>query len=88
MNKTYLDRKGYLRFKRSNKPLHRWVAYHQIYKKGVFFRSFRSYQIHHIDGNKLNNDSSNLKLLTRSKHRRSHKIKHPLVKFLEWLFGK
>ncbi len=87
-DKSYIDRNGYLRFKNSDRLIPRWVAYHQIYKKGMFFLPFSHYQIHHRDGNKLNNNSSNLKLLTESKHRKTHKIKHPLVYFFEWLFGK
>lgn len=88
MSKSYTDQKGYLRFNDTDRLIHRWVAYHQIYKKGFFLLSFSNYQVHHIDGNKMNNDASNLKLLTRGKHRKSHHIKHPFVKFLEWLFRK
>jgi len=88
MSKTYLDRAGYLRFNDTDRLVHRWVAYHQIYEGGFFLLPFSNYQIHHLDKNKLNNDASNLQLVTRRKHRKTHNIKHPLVKFLEWLFGK
>ena len=88
MSKSHIDSNGYLRFNDTDRLVHRWVAYHQIYKKGFFFFSFSNYQIHHIDGDKLNNNASNLKLLSRGKHRKNHNIKHPLVKFFEWLFGK
>lgn len=36
--------------------------------------------VHHIDGNKLNNDIKNLEILTRSEHLRLHAIKNKLGK--------
>ena len=32
----------------------------------------KGYDIHHIDGNKANNDISNLKLLTKAEHKKAH----------------
>ena len=68
--KTYIDEKGYLRFKDSNKLVHRWVAYKHHYKpkKGRYMLKFRNYQVHHKDGNRLNNNSSNLQILSVFKH--------------------
>ena len=36
--------------------------------------------VHHIDGNKHNNDPSNLQVLTRSEHIRLHQVNGKLVK--------
>jgi len=54
-DKTYIDEKGYLRFKDSNKLVHRWVV------EKEFGRKLRAgEEVHHKDGNKLNNDPNNL----------------------------
>ena len=66
--KTYVDKNGYLRFKDTNKLVHRWV----IRKHGIRLRGY--HQVHHIDGNKLNNDISNLQVITRGEHERIHNI--------------
>jgi hypothetical protein len=72
--KTYVDENGYLRFKGTDRLVHRDVAYRQIYlpKKRRYKLPFSKYQVHHRDGNKLNNDVSNLQILTKKRH----KIKH------------
>jgi len=63
-----------MRFKDSNKLIHRWVAYTKIYKlnKHDYKKPFREYQIHHKDGNKRNNDVSNLELLDAYDHKTKH----------------
>lgn len=68
MVETYIDPKGYRRFCDSNKSVHRWVAYKYIYKVNKYKLRFSNYQVHHIDGDKLNNNSDNLILLTNSQH--------------------
>jgi hypothetical protein len=74
MSKTYLDDKGYYRFKGSSKLVHRWVAYRYIYNKHAYFYPFSAYVVHHKDGNKENNNVDNLKILAQSEHRKIHGI--------------
>lgn len=77
MAKTYIDNDGYLRFKDSNQLVHRWV----LRKYGYNLRGH--HQVHHIDGNKLNNDISNLLIVTRGEHERIHnrKVSFPYQMF-------
>jgi hypothetical protein len=73
--KTYIDEKGYLRFKDSGKLVHRWVAHKYIYPKSPKHgMPFGHYQVHHIDNNKLNNDVSNLQIVTERQHAEIHNI--------------
>jgi len=55
--KTYITKKGYSRFKDSDKYVHRWNAEKKLGRK------LKSGEIvHHIDGNPLNNSQNNLKV--------------------------
>ena len=55
MSKTYKDENGYLRFKDSDIPVHRWVAEKKL------GRELRPGEVvHHKDRDKLNNDPDNL----------------------------
>ena len=67
MSKTYIDNNGYRRFCDSNKLVHRWVG-----EKKHGNEIWDGYEVHHIDGDKLNNSSENLTVLPRKKHRRIH----------------
>ncbi len=71
--KTYIDENGYKRYKDNEKLVHRQIAY-KIYRnsRGKYSQRFGSYDIHHIDRNKLNNRPSNLKILTREEHKAEH----------------
>ena len=68
-SKGYIDSHGYLVFCIKKKQIfaHRmiWEKYHGKIPKG--------YIIHHKDKNRLNNDISNLKLITRGEHSKIHK---------------
>jgi len=74
--KTYIDENGYKRYEDNNKLIHRDVAYNKIYRRGFgkYLKRFGEYDIHHIDGNKLNNNKTNLKILTREQHKAIHGI--------------
>jgi len=85
LNKTYLDKYGYLRFIDTDKLVHRWVAYNQIYKKGFFWTPFGHMVVHHKDRNKLNNNVWNLEILPKGKHREEHGIPSTFTKFIRWL---
>mgnify|MGYP001598006063 FL=1 len=72
--KTYIGKDGYARFKDSDIPYHRWVAKKYIYEKNrkAYPLPFSSYEVHHVDGNKTNNDYSNLVILPREEHQKIH----------------
>lgn len=74
MSKTYVDTNGYLRYSDSDKLVHRHVALKKLYTKDKYPLKFGEYQVHHIDRNKLNNDSSNLIICTEDQHASFHGI--------------
>ena len=59
---TEINKEGYLVFKDSKKPVHRWVA------KQKYGDETDGKEVHHIDGNKLNNNKENLILLSKEDH--------------------
>lgn len=61
--RTKLNEKGYLIFEDSGKLVHRWVAQKKYGKERI-----EGKQIHHLDGNKKNNDKSNLILIDKEDH--------------------
>ena len=65
--KTYIDDKGYARFKDSGKLVHRWVA-----SKKVGGQLYPGRVVHHRDGNKRNNSPSNLQVMSRRDHSSLH----------------
>ena len=73
---SYIDRNGYQRRTCDNRLVHRNFAYENIYRQNreKFPLPFRKYQVHHIDGNKINNDISNLAVVTREEHKNIHGI--------------
>jgi len=75
-DKTYIDDDGYKRFKDSDKLVHRWIALNKIYlpNKHKYRFPFSKYVVHHIDLNKLNNDVSNLEIITQNEHEDIHGI--------------
>jgi hypothetical protein len=73
---TFQDHKGYLRWKDSNRLVHRTIAYKQIYLKNEekYPLDFKDYQIHHKDQDKTNNRVENLELKERKAHEEEHKF--------------
>jgi len=74
-DKAVIDEKGYIRGDIAKSDLiSRQIAYKYIYQKNreEYPLPFSLYQVHHIDGNKLNNDPSNLQILTRPEHELLH----------------
>lgn len=61
-SRTYKNKKGYVVFKASKKPVHRWVM-----EKIIGDELRPGTVVHHKDGNKTNNHPSNLKLFPNQK---------------------
>lgn len=73
--KVKINEKGYLEEEPEfSNLIHRRIAYEHIYKKNrdKYPLQFKKYVVHHIDGKKLNNDVSNLELLTKEDHNKVH----------------
>lgn len=67
---AYIDNKGYLRWRTTDKLCHREIAWeNRIRGSGKFGEC----DIHHIDENKFNNQPTNLEVLTREQHQFEHK---------------
>lgn len=75
-NQTYIDENGYSRYQDSDKLVHRQNAYKYIYlpDKESFDLPFSRYVVHHVDGNKRNNHSDNLQILTNDEHEQIHEV--------------
>lgn len=70
-NYTYISVQGYLidcKDRKNKKEIHR-----KIYEEYYNIKLTKNDIIHHIDGNKLNNDINNLVCLSRAEHVRIHK---------------
>jgi len=67
MGKTFKDRKGYPRWKDSGRLVHRDVA-----SNIVGGPIGRGRVVHHVDGDKSNFRTSNLRVMSRSDHSSLH----------------
>lgn len=79
----YKDNNGYSRGKINHSDLiHRQIAYNFIYLKypQFFPMPFSKYEVHHKDGDKDNNDISNLQIVTKEEHRYIHDQKRSFIK--------
>ncbi len=70
-SETYEDSRGYMRFSDSGEYVHRWVA--ENYVVGRKLR--RGEVVHHIDGDKLNNEPDNLEVMSKKEHDDLHGFK-------------
>jgi len=66
---TYTDDKGYLRFKDSNKLVHRWIK-----EKELGRRLEKGEIVHHINENIQDNRPENLEVLTAKEHYKKHVV--------------
>ena len=71
-----IDKRGYLRWKKDNYLCHRDIARAQnaSYKCRTDDLRFKDLQVHHVDGNKVNNSPSNLQPLSPREHMVVHGI--------------
>ena len=70
----FVDYRGYPRFKKSKRLVHRWMAEKEIYGKDTVKDSlpFEEYQVHHVDKDKWNFRPENLKILMPREHEEIH----------------
>lgn len=64
---------GYVEYTRKDDPNYGRMAHVVAMEAHIGRRITRGECVHHIDGNKLNNDLSNLKLMTHAEHARLHR---------------
>lgn len=82
---TYTDKNGYLRYSDTGKLVHRDIA------KRKYGTISKWDQVHHIDGNKINNSPSNLIKLSKTEHEIMHMKNPKSVEFsykLDYVVGK
>ena len=60
--KCFIDKKGYYRFKKSRELVHHWVMEEKLGKK-----LNKNQVVHHLNGNKLDNNLSNLMVFNSQK---------------------
>ena len=64
------NKSGYKVFKDKDGKTH--SVHKRVAEKKVGGKIYKDYEVHHKDGNKLNNRSSNLAVLKKSFHRKIH----------------
>lgn len=85
--KTEMGEDGYLVFKDSGKHVHRWKAEKKYGKEAI-----KGKEVHHIDGDKLNNKEHNLILLRKNDHYLLHEFQRKQIqlgkyRMKAWAFG-
>ena len=67
---VYINKDGYLQFTNGK---HRGKLYHRVIYEKFVGNIPEDCVVHHIDGNKLNNDILNLEVMSFEEHSRMHK---------------
>lgn len=75
-----ISKNGYRVFAHGSRDSVKRIYEHHLVWEQAYGPIPDGYEIHHKDGNKLNNKLSNLQLLTRSEHARLHAINNGLGK--------
>jgi hypothetical protein len=67
---TYIDERGYLKYAKSHQLVHRHIAEIMLGRKLAWkgWKNAETEVVHHIDGNKLNNDPENLQIISWENH--------------------
>jgi hypothetical protein len=65
---SYIDKNGYRRDAVTNKLIHRVIAEELVGRKLKWYE-----RVHHINGNKLDNDPTNLEILHYKTHTAIHR---------------
>ena len=76
MSKIYIDEKGYKRFNKSGKLVHR-----RVMEKKLGLRLRKDVIVHHINGIKTDNRFKNLQLMTRKEHFKHHVVSKDTINF-------
>jgi hypothetical protein len=71
-DKTYVDSRGYRRFRDTDRLVHRWMA-----EKKIGRRLGPNEVVHHKDGNPRNNDPDNLEVMSWDEHADLHEELRP-----------
>ncbi|RJQ21706.1 hypothetical protein C4580_02000 [Candidatus Woesearchaeota archaeon] len=83
-HRVIINEDGYQQFAKNilyphkqGKLFHRWYAKKHIYtpNRDKYPLPWEEYDVDHKDGNKRNNDLSNLQILTREEHKRKHNLR-------------
>jgi len=69
MGKTYVDSRGFLRFRDTDKLVHRWVA-----EKMLGRPMHEGEHVHHKNGDKDDNSPCNLRITAWDEHKKEHVI--------------
>lgn len=80
MSKIYIDKKGYKRFKKSGKLVHR-----RVMERKLGLRLRKDVIVHHINGIKTDNRFENLQLMTRKEHFKHHVASKETINFSTFL---
>lgn len=67
MAKTYVDKNGYKRYSDSDMLVHRHVA-----RQKLGGSIWHGYEVHHKNGNKLDDRRSNLQVMSEVEHKKTH----------------